>query len=212
MWRNIFIIIFLSHTCYSQVNEVPYCLDLTLGYHSEEGNITCLMNRQDSSKLCFNSKEQKATGFDKNGSLKYSGYYSDKRRSCCIYKDGEWKIYYFNSKLYAIGKYKDNLPYGKWTYFYENGLIMKVENYRIIDTQGEFKSILCKSFREYFESGTLKTKGFYKVEEGKDSIAIPSSTPPYSDEYVTYKSRSSFKTGKWKNFDLNGKLIKIEEY
>ena len=74
------------------------------------------------------------------------------------YYNGKIKILYDDSdKIRAEGQIEKGLKSGEWKYYYENGNIEKIENYKF----GELNGI----FMYYYETGEIKEKGNFKKDE-----------------------------------------------
>jgi antitoxin component YwqK of YwqJK toxin-antitoxin module len=108
-----------------------------------------------------------------NGNIEFSGFFTPNQG-----RFGEWKFYYENGNLKQIGNYKfDNIS-GEWKYYRENGDLRSVGNYN------DYGSLNGES-RFYHENGKLDAIG----------------------NYTTGK-----KTGKWRTYFNNGKLSSIGNY
>jgi antitoxin component YwqK of YwqJK toxin-antitoxin module len=78
------------------------------------------------------------------------------------WKQGSWSKVYPGTTVYQYkGQFKDNLPYGTFTYFYENG------NTKAIVLHSD-KALRSEAFF-YYSSGKLMTYGIYRNQK-KDSI------------------------------------------
>ncbi len=74
-------------------------------------------------------------------------------------KQGNWVKYYENGKTIRYkGQFKDNVPYGKFIYYYESGEVQTILEYE------EKGSALAKT---YFPTGNLMAKGAY-LNQKKD--------------------------------------------
>ncbi|MBI5540923.1 MAG: hypothetical protein HY951_12740 [Bacteroidia bacterium] len=114
------------------------------------------------------------------------------------YKDGEWKYYYPNGKLQYIINYKLGLMNGKYESYLENGEkeIMKFyKNDTLIDYCYHYKDSVV-SFKESFINGTIDTIYYFKngVLESKGKI-------------VNQKEE-----GIWQLFHDNGKISAKGEF
>lgn len=161
-----------------------------------------------------------------DGEYEVGNYKKDK-------KQGQWKRFYGNGKLQQIGNYKDNEKSGKWKeYSYEH--LTKVVNY----VEGK----LTGKWKEYHKNGKIRTKGNYKngtpigewrwyYENGKlNSIQNRNSEGYLEGEYKVYDGNGKIeiigwfktfkkenkvevkKSGEWKYYDEQGKLIKTENF
>lgn len=76
-------------------------------------------------------------------------------------KQGEWTKYHDNGKSVRYkGQFKDDLPYGKFIYYYETGEVQTILEYQ---TEGYATS------KTYFTNGSLMAKGEY-INQLKDGV------------------------------------------
>jgi hypothetical protein len=61
-----------------------------------------------------------------NGNLDIKGYFDGNNN-----KIGEWKFYYENGKLLAVGKYENGKKTGEWKVYNENGVLIETINYKV---------------------------------------------------------------------------------
>jgi antitoxin component YwqK of YwqJK toxin-antitoxin module len=96
-------------------------------------------------------------------------------------KQGVWKKPYSqNTQFKYVGQFKDDRPYGKFVYYYENGAVEAVIHFK---PDGTAKS------KMYHESGYMMAKGNY-INQKKDSLWTF-----YDDRgYVSYQEE--YKGGK----------------
>jgi antitoxin component YwqK of YwqJK toxin-antitoxin module len=132
--------------------------------------------------------------------LDYSEFYSDHKKYTdgyyIIKKNGvkikEFKL--INQK--AIGVCKD---------YYDNG------NLKLISEFAYFQHIFCYNgiWKEYDESGKLKTEGSYRFA---DSIECISCYEPYHNNIKTKAYSHSERSGEWKEYHENGQVKAIGCY
>lgn len=68
-------------------------------------------------------------------------------------KQGEWVKYYENGKTIRYkGQFKNDIPYGKFVYYYESGEVQTILEY---EEEG------LASAKTYFTTGSLMAKGYY---------------------------------------------------
>lgn len=96
-------------------------------------------------------------------------------------KQGVWKVPYSNVKVYRYtGQFKDDVPYGKFVYFYETGAVEAVvyfsNNGRTTRSQ------------MYHQSGYTMARGKY-VDQKKDSIWV------YYDDRGVISYQEEYKNG-----------------
>ncbi|MEI7594395.1 MAG: hypothetical protein WCK02_01510 [Bacteroidota bacterium] len=133
-------------------------------------------------------------------------------------KQGDWKEYYNDGTLKAIGKYINGLKMGDWKYFHANG---KSEQEGKYYPAGQPDGI----WKWYYENGVLereeefergKESGYYKeyndsaklIVEGQYIEGDKTGEWKYSfDNYFMIGNyRDGLKNGIWKGFYGNGKL------
>lgn len=97
-------------------------------------------------------------------------------------KQGVWKKAYPNAAAFIyVGQFKDDKPYGEFTYFYESGIVKAKINF-----QKDGSTTYAKL---YHETGYLMAKGKY-VNQEKDSIWIQfddRGVVSYQEEYKNGK-------------------------
>lgn len=142
---------------------------------------------------------------------------------------GLWIKRYRNGNFKEIGEYFCNTKKGTWTYFHENGNLMKTETYALpylefITTHEQPWDTLKNTYllqglyAEYYPNGQLKVEGKYEIIEAYSETDTVITFDP--DTYVEIKTPNkgsfwlpkSVKTGVWKWVDENGKLSKIERF
>jgi antitoxin component YwqK of YwqJK toxin-antitoxin module len=102
-------------------------------------------------------------------------------------KINEWIYYYPNGKIEQKGVYdKKGRPKGRWEWFYENGALMREENY----VNGKREGLMV----DYTEDGKILTKGEY-FDNMKEGIWVYE-TPDYKEigRYTADKQDSLWKS------------------
>lgn len=103
-------------------------------------------------------------------------------------KQGVWKAVYEDAKAFRyVGQFKDDIPYGKFVYYYKTGAVQAVV---VFSDNGK-----TTRSKMYHESGYMMAQGKY-INEAKDSLWV------YYDDrgYLSYQE--SYKGGK-----LNGQKV-----
>ena len=103
-------------------------------------------------------------------------------------KQGVWKKPYEQSKVFRyVGQFKDDVPYGKFIYYYETGEVEAVVHF--------FEKGKVTRSQLYHRSGYMMAKGKY-VNQQKDSIWV------YYDDRGLISYQETYKGGK-----LNGQKV-----
>jgi antitoxin component YwqK of YwqJK toxin-antitoxin module len=98
------------------------------------------------------------TEYHNTGEFKAKGLYADGHRI------GEWEFFYPSGKIEQKGKYdKKGRPQGVWKWYYENGPIMRTENY----VNGRREGMMT----DLTEDGLVLTKGEY-VDNMKEGLWV----------------------------------------
>jgi antitoxin component YwqK of YwqJK toxin-antitoxin module len=92
-----------------------------------------------------------------NGELKAIGFYQNDE------KLGEWKYYYPDGQLEQIGKFTDGQPDSVWNWYYQSGNLLREEHF--------FNGLPDGLLTEYSEDGKIITQGDY-IEGKKEGIWI----------------------------------------
>lgn len=104
-------------------------------------------------------------------------------------KQGVWKKpYKSNASFQYVGQFKDDKPYGEFTYYYESGNIQSKMNF-------SNKGNVAYSVMYHESTGYIMAKGKY-VNQQKDSLWV------YYDNKGQLKSQETYKSGK-----LNGQRV-----
>lgn len=125
--------------------------------------------------------------FYENGKLRAIGNYVDGKR------EGIWKFSHENDSLEQIGKFVKGKPEGEWKWFYPSGALRREENYKAGKEDGNMK--------EYDEDGNVMSEGRYA--EGKAEGEWRYSIGEYvaSGNFIEGKE-----DGIWKQFFRDGTL------
>lgn len=125
-------------------------------------------------------------------------------------------------KVLVIGEYLYNRKIGRWTYFYENGQIKRIENYSLpfcsqlydlnIKLLHQIGPFLHGNQIEYYSSGQIKKIENYEIYDlkrnkfrvmGRDSNTYEEIPISIEEEFWV---PTSMKTGKWIKFDESGEI------
>ena len=119
-----------------------------------------------------------------DGKLKAEGRYNKDVRT------GTWKFYHESGSVEQQGSYnKDGKPEGEWQWFYDNGELLRTENYYLGKLDGKMT--------EYDRDGNIITEGPY-IEGREDGAWF----------YIMGKNKvegmyaDGMRNGIWKYFDL----------
>jgi hypothetical protein len=114
--------------------------------------------------------------------------------------NGHFSAYYSNKQLAQQGRFKNGLKHGRWTYWYENGNVKRIELYAHGSPKG---NLIC-----YNESGKVITKT--KIRGGEFEIEQPKQKEVYTkDSVLVYKElcneNGERQIERYKNGQLHGK-------
>jgi antitoxin component YwqK of YwqJK toxin-antitoxin module len=121
-----------------------------------------------------------------------------------------------NNKIISEGKYDNNLPVEIWKYYFENGKIETIVEYRSNKGRSDFSGI----YIEYYSNGKIKTEGRYKLLEN-DSLECVECYDVTSciECFNSINSRKIKKTtnwplkdGIWKEYYESGNLKTVGSY
>lgn len=132
------------------------------------------------------------TEYHNTGEFKGKGTYTNDKRT------GEWIFYYPNTKIEQKGKYdKKGRTQGVWKWFYENGTLMREENY--------INNLREGVMTEYTEDGKIITKGEYQ-DDMQEGLWIYE-TPEYKEigKYTNDKPDSL-----WKSYYMPKEKLRYE--
>lgn len=121
-------------------------------------------------------------------------------------KQGPWKKLDADGKLKYEGQFKDNIPVGKFTYYYPSGKVKMVSVYSANGTITR-----AKTYDEAY--GKLMAEGKY-INEKKDSIWTYYTLDEKLDSQLisTESYSKGVKNGPWKTFYPNGRLFSSKTY
>lgn len=144
-------------------------------------------------------------------------------------KQGNWSQQYYNGEIRYTGQYKDDIPYGIFYYYYENGKQFAVMTYddsgnsyeEFFDQNGRLKMAgfhssdrkKIKTWNFYHDDGSLNVSLNYNNNEKIDGniIVYYANTDSKTKEMeLTYKDGK--KEGRYKQFFKNGNLQKKGSY
>lgn len=132
------------------------------------------------------------TEYHNSGEFRGKGLYANDKRI------GEWIFYYPNSQIEQKGKYdKKGRAQGEWKWFYENGALMREENY--------LDNLRDGIMTEFTEDGKIITKGEF-IEDMQEGLWIYE-TPEYKEigKYVNDKPDSL-----WKRYYMPKEKLRFE--
>ena len=122
-----------------------------------------------------------------DGTLKALGSYHNDNRI------GKWKFYYHTGQLEEIGAYIDGEPDSTWRWFYKSGKVLRIENF--------YNGLSDGVLTEYDEEGEIITQGDYL--EGKKEGNWFYQVGDNSDEG---KYAEGMRNGLWKSYYADGTL------
>lgn len=143
---------------------------------------------------------------------------------------GEWIERYPNGILKSIGQFQCGNKTGKWVYFFENGNIYKIENYKLaypdILTQNQYewdtlpkqRYLLSDTYQEYYPNGQIKVDGNYSIIEVHSIRDTLITFDPDTYNEIKQEIKGSFwlpkseKVGLWTKYNKNGRVISSTEY
>ncbi|MBN8578675.1 MAG: rhomboid family intramembrane serine protease [Cytophagales bacterium] len=121
-----------------------------------------------------------------NGAIQMKGFYTDGR------KDGAF-LYYSNRNTYEqAGRYKKEIPVGKWEVFHYNGTLKSEEYYE----------------PEYFMKNLWDSLGVLRVKEGEGLVQRYHPNGVLAEQGAYLKGK---KEGRWIGYHANGQMY-FEEY
>jgi len=126
------------------------------------------------------------------GQLKSKGKYKDGK------KIEDWEYYFANKQLQQKGKYlKDEKPTGLWKWYYENGSLLREENFR--------KGLEDGMLHEYTEEGKIITEGEFidGLKEGPWFYEV-------GDQKEIGNYKDGLKTGEWKYYYMVNEKLNFE--
>lgn len=121
------------------------------------------------------------------------------------YKNGvkDGVFIYYNRKygrVHAFGEYKQDFPSGTWYYFNDEGILLFTETNiekntkytRMRDDGVEITPLFTSYLVEYYPNGYKKAEGRVLYDEDVEIV--------------------NYKTGTWKYYDKQGKLVQTKEH
>lgn len=146
---------------------------------------------------CNNGDEK--IEYYQNGSIK------SKYKLVNGHKQGVAYDYYDNGKLYAIHNFEDGYVYGVSSFFSKDGRISKRITY--------VKSIRQGPYVIYYSNGNVNEKGNYveEVKRGKIFQFYENDSTKVKNEMYALDTKEGDFTYYIKKYDLNGKLISIDQ-
>ena len=126
-------------------------------YYYENGQVSREENYKQDGNFKEGQKDGKCIYYDESGNIHTQVIYEDNKR---VWTDGIWYDYFYRGpekKISTISIYKDNIPYGKWSYYryvpylygqfvniyylvkeeiYNDGELLTIQNYEFIDHNG----------------------------------------------------------------------------
>jgi antitoxin component YwqK of YwqJK toxin-antitoxin module len=175
----------------------PFRNKIPVGTHREygkDGKVTNSFTYNDNGLLLYEgiiddagNRNGKWKEFFPNGKVFAEGQYSDNRRS------GVWKFYNSFDKLEQTGSYNNGRPDGLWKWYYDNGQILREEEY----FQGQ-RDGLCT---EYDINGEILSQGEYSDGEKNGDWKFKSGDFTEQGKYII-----GLKDGLWESYYPNGKL------
>ncbi len=185
--------------------------------------------RGDTSKYFANT--DKYIEVSKEGVLLIEGYKLG-NCGCEPQSNGYWIERYRNGNLKNQGEYECGRKIGRWIYYFENGQIAKIENFKKTydkfimslpdgsDINNPFYRMSLPEGRylEYYPNGQLKIEGRYKIIEefSKTDTVSTFDMDTYEETVKVYEGEfwnaKSKKSGVWNSYAENGEVIKHEKY
>ena len=123
---------------------------LTKAYHYKKDKLESVEN------YAFGKRVERKT-YDENFSLVIHSIYKDDIE--------HFKGYYPNGNLKIKVQFKDNLFFGENKYYYENGNIREIVNYRIQEMKDNKLALKDGEYKQYYENGNIKESGTYKDDK-----------------------------------------------
>jgi uncharacterized protein len=134
------------------------------------------------------NKNGKWKEYSQEGKLFAEGQYNDNRRI------GAWKYYNSEGKVEQTGSYNNGRPDGLWKWFYENGSVLREEEYFQGQRDGQFT--------EYSPAGEIIAQGVYSDGEKNGEWTTKAGDCTEKGKYLI-----GLKEGEWRTTYENGKLM-----
>ena len=122
-----------------------------------------------------------------DGSLKAIGSYHNDERI------GQWKFYYQGGQLEELGAYVNGKPDSVWRWFYKSGKVLRTENF--------YNGLADGVLTEYDEEGKIITQGDY-LEGKKEGVWFYE----VGDNRDEGNYAEGMRNGNWKSFYVYGTL------
>lgn len=139
------------------------------------------------------TQQTEQTFYDAEKKIKRENYHT-KKSGDTIIKEGTYRIFYKNGKIWQEGNYKDGKLEGLWKTFHENGKLKQEVTYK--NNLREGSSVI------YYDDGLLYQELFYKNDllEGKVHIYHP-----YTEE------KRLMEVAEYRNDTLHGERVTYSE-
>ena len=181
---------------------------------SPDSSGTLFTDIHDSSLTYFIGKDYQDYRLWKKNTLILTGNLGGRIFRDYFQKFGEWKEYYQNGKIRAVGHYNFDNPIGVWTYYYPNG--KKKKWFTITKIETDSTTSYCKTgqFEDFYENGNIKLRGFYKLSFDTMVIAWTTIDTSDSEKFIDVIARGhrSKPDHTWTYYKINGELERTENY
>jgi len=167
----------------------------------------------DSSKIVFIAKDyQEYKIFNNKNILLVKGNLGGKKIVDYFQQNGNWTEYYESGVIRSAGNYSQSEPIGEWRYYYPNGQLRKQFNISLIITDSAATYCKTGKYLEYYDNGKIKVSGFYKAYI--DTMIAVQYNLDADGNMIEIKARaaSSKPAQKWRFYNSEGKLEKVEVY
>lgn len=118
-------------------------------------------------------------------------------------KQGRWIEKDKHGQIKYKGQFKNDVPYGEFTYYYQNGKVKAISN---IFNKGQ-----CSYTKTFHKNGNLLAEGKY-VDREKDSIWNYYANDKNKRLVSVEEYKNNKKHGTWKNFYSNGNIAEEVTY
>ncbi len=123
---------------------------------------------------------------------------------------GKWTEYYSNGKIKVKGQSTDKfgcwMNNGDFEYYDSDGILLRkltYDNWLKKNSDGCHLTIVDMKLIEYYKNGNIKAEK--KYQSGYEDMT-------FDEFYNNSEWENEYKSGKWKFYNQNGKVIKKEEY
>jgi uncharacterized protein len=175
----------------------PYRNKIPVGIHREygkDGKVTNAYIYNDNGLLISQgivddagNRNGKWKDFYADGKVYAEGTYNENRRS------GTWKFFAEDGRVEQTGSYNNGRPDGLWKWYYENNSILREEEY--------FQGKRDGAFTEYSVNGDIITQGQYSDGEKNGEWKFKSANNTEDGKYII-----GLRDGLWKSWYAEGKL------